>query len=129
MSEELIALDDALADTGEWCVLRRVVGLNPNQVFLDVIVRARVRSPNANELVSGYKQNDSVIIMSPTQILEAQWPGGQPSTAINPQIPRGGGQAGDKIKISGTYRNIESVNTIRINDEVVRYELRALGIA
>lgn len=122
MSEFRAQLDNALLVAGQVCTLRRTFGTT-NQVNVDVDVLATVRSPNAEELAAGIDQSHSIVVFSPTPIFEAQWPGGQPSTQIRPEIPR----KGDKFKIDGRFRNIEIVNPISPGGELVRIELRVLG--
>ena len=54
----------------------RIVGTT-NSVNIDVKCRAFVRAFRPEELVGTISQTDSQVIMSPTQIDEAQWPGGR----------------------------------------------------
>jgi hypothetical protein len=116
MTPEINALNRALARVGEDVVLRRVVsGSN-----VDVTCRARVRSPTTQEVAAGYQQADSLVILSPTQIAQAGWPG-------DGSMIRGGGASGDKIKIQGRFRNIERSNPIFVAGALVRYELRVIG--
>jgi len=116
MRPEIDALDRALARVGEDVVLRRMVSGSP----VDVTCRGRVRSPNAQELAGGYSQSDSVLILSPTEIAIANWPG-------DSSLIRGGGASGDKVKIQGRFRNVERVNPIYVAGVLVRYELKAVG--
>lgn len=116
MTVKIDALDRALARVGENVVLRRVVsGSN-----VDVTCRAQVRSPAVQEIAAGYQQSDSLMILSPTQILAAGWPG-------DGSLIRGGGASGDKIKIQGRFRNIERASPIYVAGVLVRYELRVIG--
>lgn len=119
-------LDKQLAENGEDIVLRRIVGTT-NQVNIDVVIRASVRSPTNQQLVAGFSQTDSVVIMSPTQIAAAQWPGGTSPTAIHPEIPRGGGPNGDVVVIAGRTRKIEAVNAVFVGGVWVRATLKVVG--
>jgi hypothetical protein len=125
--EAIAALDNALAEVGEDVVLRRVVGAAPNQQNIDVTCRAMVRSWRLKEedLASGIKQALIIVIMSPTQIADAQWPGGEVATALNPNpaFPR----LGDALIIRGHKRTITGVDAIPVGDEVVRFDLQVLG--
>lgn len=124
---EIADLDRALAQDGEDIILRRVVGTT-NQAFNDVTCRAFVRGYAANELVGGITQQDSKVILSPTQINRVQWPGGQPpSVTDDPRIPSK--TRGDKCKIVnvGKWRNVETGAGIYISDTLVRIEMRVLG--
>jgi hypothetical protein len=123
MTSSLIAaLDAALAQAGEDTILRRIVGTAPNTINIDVVVRASVRSFQPVELVGGISQTDSHVIISPTQIANAQWPGGElPSpTVANPTLPR----INDRLIINGRVRSIQVVDPIYIGGELVRIEMR-----
>lgn len=126
MSGEVAALDGALARSGTDVTLRRVVGAAPNLINIDVDLRAMVRAASAEEIASGIAMTDSIVIISPTEIANAQWPGGElPSaTVVNPSLPR----PNDKIIIEGRVRNVLSpVKPIYIGEELVRIELRVSG--
>lgn len=127
MSDYITALDDALATTGEDIVLRHTVGTGAAAVNVDVLVRASVRAFAPDELVGTISQSDSMVIMSPTQIIAAQWPGGQPvSTAIHqadPRVPK----IGDKAIIQGRIRNVTFVKPIVVSGELVRIEMTVAG--
>lgn len=126
MSDLLASLDAHLAARGTDITLRRVTGSAPSTVNHDITVRAAVRSYSPEELVGDIKQTDSQVIMSPTQILAAGWPGtGEvPSaTVADPTLPR----RLDRVVIAGRVRNIEVVDPIYVGNELVRLELRVLG--
>lgn len=119
MLPETAALDAALARAGmEDVVLRRTSGVAPSVTNYDVTVRAAVRSYSPSELVGGIAETDRLVIISPTQILAANWPNGAPEN-----IPR----RLDKVVIAGAVNNVESVNPIFIGSELVRIEMRVRG--
>lgn len=124
---EIAELDKSLAADGEDIWLRRVVGSSAaTQQFIDVKCRAFVRGFAANELIGGITQQDSKVILSPTQINRANWPGGQvPGSTIDPRIPSK--NRGDKAKIKGSFRNVEAGTGITTEGELVRIEIRVLG--
>lgn len=125
---EIAELDKSLAEDGEDIILRRVVGAT-NQAFIDVTCRAFVRGYAANELIGGITQQDSKVILSPTQINAANWPGGQPVSnaqfQADPRIPSK--NRGDKCVMGGRVRNVESATGIPIDGVLVRIEMRVLG--
>lgn len=127
MSNRFItALDYALAKAGQTVVLRRLYGQAPNVVNVDSpAIPAAVRSPSNEELAAGYAQTDSVVILSPTGIADAQWPGGElPSaTGADPSLPR----RNDKAIFDGRIRNVELVKPFVVDNDLVRIELRVLG--
>jgi hypothetical protein len=124
-SDAIQALDDALSDEGEDIILRRVVGTT-NQQNVDCDCRSAVRSPSAEELVGGITQDDLFCILSPTQINNRQWPGGQPITATDdPRIPSK--NRGDKAYVRGRWRAVQWGQGFYPQGELVRIEMRVLG--
>lgn len=127
MSDYVAALDGALADAGEDIILRRTVGTGAAAANVDVTVRASVRAFAPDELVGAILQSDSMAIISPTQIIAAQWPGGQPTSAAihraDPRVPK----VGDKAIIQGRIRNVTFVEPILVAGELVRIELTVAG--
>jgi hypothetical protein len=121
MVEDMIAaLNDALASYGDDVILRR-----RGAALQDVACKAHVTAYRLRdtELVAktAITQEDLIIIMSPSEIAAAGWPGGSP-TALD-MLPR----KGDKLVIRGMERNIEVCDPHRIAGEVVRFDIRALG--
>lgn len=130
MSGEIAALDNALAQRGEDIVLRRVVGTAPNQVNVDVVCRARVDAATEQQLAAGIPAADLNIIMSPTQINNAQWPGGSvpaiPPFNVDQRVPRAGPT--DKVLVwKQAPRAIAFVKPFWIGAELVRIEMRVSG--
>src|SRR5258708_30008025 len=103
MSYLVAALDDALAQAGEDIILRRIVGTAPNQINIDVMCRARVDAATVQEILAGIPATDLHVTMSPTQINNAQWPGGQvpllPPFNVDQRVPRMNGP--DKVLLRG----------------------------
>lgn len=128
--ECIAALDRALAQDGQTVTLRRIAGAARNPVNIDVECPAFVRSWRLREqpLVGTIAQFDFVVTISPTPILEAQWPGGtlpMPAglPAPQPWIPR----KNDKVVVGGVIRNVEAVDPLAMNGTVVRIEMMTLG--
>jgi hypothetical protein len=129
MSAEIAALDNALSGVGgEWVTLRRVVGTAPNTVNIDVQCRARVDGVTPQEIASGISQDELHVIMSPTQINAAQWPGGQVTPAapfsVDPRIPV---KATDKVIARGKSRTLTFIDPRLCDGELVRLNLRVSG--
>lgn len=124
MRPEIAALDAALAKVGETIVLRRVVGDLPNTVNIDVTCRACVRSYQPDQIVGNIKQTDSKVILSPSDIARAQWPGGVPEgDPISASLPR----MYDRVVVAGRARSINVVDPIYVDGELVRLELNVTG--
>lgn len=122
-ADEVIAdLDADLREYGTDAVLTRIVRSGSNEARVSVDVRVFARVFKTEELVGGINQDDLEIILSPTQILVTQWPGGRPITETpDPQLPR----HGDKIFVHGKERNVQLPKPIYIGAQWVRFELVA----
>lgn len=130
MSDLIAALDGGLALTGEDITIRRVVGKAPNQVNIDVKCRARVLALNDKQLAAGIPSNELNVIISPTQINNAQWPGGQvpalPPFDLDQRIPRAG--TTDKVLMCGQPpRSVTFGGESIIGGEWVRSDMRVMG--
>jgi hypothetical protein len=127
MNEDLIAdLDDALMEYGDDVILRRRIA----NVAHDLPCKAHVTAYRLRdtELVTNtaISQEDLVVIMSPSEIAAAGWPGSTPTTVDQltfDQLPR----KGDKLVIRNKERNIEVVDPHRPGGTVVRFDMRVLG--
>jgi hypothetical protein len=129
MSSFIAALDSALAGYGEDIILRRVVGSGANVVNVDVACRARVDAASTDQIAAGVSATELNVIISPTQINEAQWPGGtvplQPPFNVDQRIPRVGGP--DKMIVRNVLRQITFVDAKVIGGELVRINARVSG--
>jgi hypothetical protein len=126
---EIAELDKSLAEDGEDIILRRVVGSSPaTQQFIDVTCRAFVRGYAAEDLIAAITQRQRRVILSPTQINRAQWPGGQALSVVNdPRIPSK--NRGDKCIILSDRSNcaVEEGGGIYLGTTLIRIEMRVLG--
>jgi hypothetical protein len=118
---EIKELDRSLAADGEDFVLRRVTGTsNPSNT--DVTCRGFIRLFTPDELTPNIIQGDTRIILSPTQIEAANWPGVS-AGALDARVPR----RGDKAVVQGRVRNIEAAAPIYLDGVLVRLELQVRG--
>lgn len=120
--EQIIAdLDSALADSGEDATLRR----KSNAGNADVACRVRVRGVNAQRVVGTITQNDLSVVISPTEILAAGWPGVDPPApgAIDPRLPR----ANDFMVVKGKERQVRFSDPIYAAGQWVRCNLIVAG--
>lgn len=124
--QNIVDLDASLARTGEDIILRRMISgaavdLNP--------CRASVRLANEpDHLVSGTTQDDLRIVISPTQILAANWPAGAPAAPAAPfnydiHMPK----MGDTVIVKGKKYRVENSEPIMVNGVVVRIVLITKG--
>lgn len=103
-------LDASLRRRGEDIILRRQIAAGTNIANIDVPCRARVDTVSAQEIAGTIAVSDLKIIMSPTEILAAQWPGGVPeypvSNASDPRMPR----VTDFVIARGKQRQVKMVD-------------------
>jgi hypothetical protein len=132
MSGEIAALDSAFAAHSEEITMRLVIGTGANVVNVDCKCRARVDAVGAEQmLIAGVTATDLNIIISPTQINAAQWPGGQapqnpPPFNPDPRIPRPNGPY--KVIARGAIRSVAwSDPKFANNGELVRINMRVTG--
>lgn len=118
-------LDAALAEVGEDIRLQRLtLGPNGTQIPFEVTCRAAVRQYQPSELTDGVIQGDSHIIISPTEIIKAQWPGATPqSSDVDKRVPR----KGDRVIVQGRARAVEAAAPFYLGGELVRLELQCRG--
>lgn len=124
---EIRELDKSLADDGEWIEIWRLTGTQ--LIPVKVRCRAKVNNLGAQDLISGIKQDTSEVILSPTEIIRAGWPGPEtrPVTKASTTIDRRVPQTGDKAYIKGKPRQVDVGLPTYVDDELVRIKLRVLG--
>lgn len=118
---EILELDRSLADVGEDLVIRRVTGTT-SQTNTDLAVRGSVRGYQPQELTTNIIQGDTKVILSPTQINAAGWPGVS-GGVLDHRVPR----RGDKAIVQGKTLNIEAAAPIYVDNTLVRLELQVRG--
>lgn len=127
-AQEIADLDNHLSLDGQDIVLRRVKGTSlATQQNVDVTCRAFVRGFAPNELVGSITQQDRKVILSPTQIDEADWPADEADSTslIDPRIPRK--NRGDKCIIGGKLYSVEAAEGILIDDTLIRINMVVRG--
>lgn len=122
MANQIDALNRGLRKSGQPVTLRKVTGTT-SQTFTDVACTAIVRGYTPQELVAGngITQQDSKVIMSPTEINNAVWPFGQTGTK-DVRIPNK--NRGDLILINGAWRTVQAGVGIYLGMLLVRIELQ-----
>lgn len=114
LAAECIAdLDAGLAENGEDIVLIRG--------SRQVTCRARVTGYDPAELVGDITQQDSRVILSPTEIAADGWPGAN----NGPATP----QKNDRAKVQGFNKVVQAGTAIQVGGRTVRIELRVRGQA
>jgi len=122
------ALDRGLAEDGEDVILRRRFGEGPDATYQPVTCRARVDRQGATQSPAGILLAKYSLIMSPTQINAASWPGAplddQPDA--DPRIPRENDI--DDLIIRGERPRVITMCDAKIIDgELVRINLECMG--
>jgi stage V sporulation protein SpoVS len=118
-AEAIAMLDSMLLRNGEDVVLQKIVA---GSVSASVTCRAIVRGYRPEELLAGIVQEDRQVIISPTEIDAAAWPGG----ADGPEDEREPVK-GDRVKIAGRVHAIEAATGIRLAGTLVRIEMQVRG--
>lgn len=123
-AQAIAALDRAISANGEMITLRRTAGSSP-QTWVDADVPALCRGYEPEQLIGSITQGDSNIILSPTSLNRAQWPGGQPPAGgtSDPRLPR----ANDKVVMWNRVRNVQAAVPIFMKGVLVRIELQVRG--
>lgn len=126
MSDLVAALDEGLLVAGEDVELQRLtLGPGGVQIPFSVTCRATVRSYEPRELVGGIIQGDTRLVLSPTEIERAQWPGpgAVPASPGDRRVPR----KGDRVVIQGRARTVEAATPVYVAGVLVRLELQVRG--
>lgn len=123
---EIAKLDRMLASRGEDVILQRITG-TANQAVASVTCRGFVRGYAPHELLAipASTQADCHVVIGPTEILAAQWPGARiaSSQVPDPSLPR----QGDKLVIAGKPRTIQRVDARRVAGTLVRIDMQVAG--
>lgn len=125
---EIADLDAALAQDGQPITLRRVLSVD-TETYVDVTCQAFVRGYQPNELVNGITQQDRSVILSPTQINAAEWPGDDPVSVEVPDARIPSRNRGDKCVIDTIECAVQSAQGIWIGSTLVRIDMRVRGLA
>ena len=120
-------LDEALGRRGENIVLRRVVKRSGGSVDADVNVRAVVRVVGAEKVVGTITQSDLQVILSPTQIMAAGWPGADDNVVAGDATDRRLPDITDIVVVQGAPRQVKQTRPIFVGGVWVRHELVVAG--
>lgn len=135
MNHHLVRLDRWIARHGEPMELVRTVGTS-TRTTNRVNCRGIVKTFGVEQLIGGLTQTNYLVILSPTDLRKAQWPGGRgPATVAGGNLPSGTTPPKDyvipMISDSVVFRNksnaIGTVNAIYDGDELIRIELKVTG--
>jgi hypothetical protein len=118
-AEWIAQLDRFLAEQGEDVLLLREVDDAP---AIQVTCRARVDRATTAQVAAGIAASDFNLILSPTQILAARWPDGNPANCVPEENGR------DKVVFRGQpQRTVVFADPKYFNNQVVRINLRVSG--
>jgi len=118
---EIARLDRQLQQRGEDIVLSRKSATGS----VDVTCRAKVSDYQPHELLpgTGLAQGDSRVVISPTQINDAGWPGDAPAVAGDPRLP----MSKDSALIGGRRRAVKAVAPVYMQNVLIRINLVVSG--
>jgi len=131
----VMALDEALGPLGSDrgagvdAILRRVIGEGDTAQNVDVTVRAQVRPRpgNTQDLSGGAPLTVYDVVLSPTQILAAQWPGGHPPALPPLDPPAWLPRMTDVLIFLGNTHNVTAAGPVSAGNEIVRINLVVEG--
>lgn len=130
MNQLLAQLDRRLAQRGENIVIRRRTQAGSTGSFVDAVVPAIVRALTVEQLIGSITQQNFFIIISPTDLLRQQWPGGFNPAATggliepsDPRLPR----TNDSAIVRGVTRAVQRVAPVFDKGECIRIELTVIG--
>lgn len=136
MNHLLAQLDRRLNRRGENIILRKRTLSGSTGSNVDCTVPAIIRALTREQLIGGISQQNFFLIISPTHILRAQWPGGRPPAApgsftapgslidpADPSIPL----VNDQVIFRGRTQSIQRVAPVFDSGECVRIELSVIG--
>lgn len=116
-------LDRELRSCGEDVVLCRMQLIAGVQSIAEqVTCRAFVRGYEPNQMMGGITQQDSRVVISPTEIIASGWTSGKPANEDR-RVP----MKNNKVIIQGKVRNVEAAVGKYVANELVRIEMRVLG--
>jgi hypothetical protein len=94
-----------------------------NNIVAQVTCRVRIDRAGADSPPAGIRPSDVDLVISPTPLLAAGWPDGDPSHIVPLE------NAGDKIVLDGgdARRAVIKADPKRIDGQVVRINLRISG--
>ena len=130
MNQLLAQLDRRLEQRGEAISLRKRTQAGSTTSWNDCTVPAIIRALTREELIGGITQQNFFMIISPTHIIRAQWPGGRPAPVggsliapTDPRIPI----VNDQVIFRGRTTGIQRVAPIFDSGECIRIELSVIG--
>lgn len=127
MSSYIASLDSNLKAAGEDVMLRRTVKQGSSQVVVEVTCRAAVRSVSADEIAGTIAYNDLTVIISPTQIVNANWPGADGNIPAGNNVDQRLPKTTDKVVVQGRERQVKVSKPIFVANEWVRTDLVVAG--
>jgi len=127
---QLARLDRQIRLRGEEVHLIRTTGTS-TQTRTRARIRGIVKTLGIQQLIAGITQTNYVVIVSPTDIRRAGWPGeiataansGVPTSVKDPCIPI----VNDAMVFRAAQKTISKVDAIYDGDECVRIELSCIG--
>ncbi|WP_377299675.1 hypothetical protein [Rhizobium sp. SGZ-381] len=124
---EIAALDAALDRAGENVTLKRTVKRSGADVVASVTCRAAVRSVSADQIAGTIAVTDLAVIISPTQILAASWPGANDSIPAENLVDQRLPKITDKMVVQGRERQVKVSKPIYVGGEWVRTDMVVAG--
>jgi hypothetical protein len=124
---EIAALDAALERAGEDVTLTRTVKRGGGTVVSSVVCRAAVRSVSAEQIAGTITLNDLTVVIGPTEILAAGWPGTDDAvpggSTVDQRLPK----TTDSMVVQGRARQVKVSKPVFVGGVWVRTDLVVAG--
>lgn len=123
----IAALDRQLAAHGEDIAITRVVKRDGVNVTESITCRAFVKSVSADEIAGKITAEDLKVIISPTQIVAAGWPGTDENIISGNNVDQRVPKSSDKVVVQGRPREIRAPKPKLMNGVWVRSDMVVAG--
>jgi hypothetical protein len=130
VNQLLAQLDRRLEQRGEDIILRKRTNAGSTGSNVDCVIPAIVRALTVEQLIGSITQQNFFIIISPTHIIRAQWPGGRTPAATggliipsDPRIPT----TSDSVILRGATKAVQRVAPVFDAGGCIRIELSVIG--
>lgn len=121
------ALDAQLSAHGEDIILRRMVKRDGAVVAAEVACRALARSLSGDAIVGAQNQETMRVVISPTQVLAASWPGEDENEVSGTSIPAFLPRPTDVVIVRGRKMQVKVPGAVYLANTWVRSSMTVAG--
>ena len=128
-NQHVARLDRQLRLRGEEVLLQRQTG-SSTQSLTKATVRGVVKTLGIQQLIGGISQTNYIVIISPSDLRRAGWPGAITATIPTAGLPLKDGvipTTSDKMWFRAALKSISRVDALYDGDDCVRIEMYCTG--